>query len=138
MGKKIKSKQSEKGALTKFQTSFLSMSKEEREKRYGYDTSQYYKRIVGSINQSFQDIEIGLIHLPKKYREQIKVELGLRGIQKIANSTGHSEAKSHLVIENTIDNLNSTLKILKDEHSAKIKEIAELDFAKVRRWLETL
>jgi len=138
MGKRTKSKQSEKGVLTKFQTDFLSMSEEEREKQYGYDTSQYYGRIVRSINQSFHDIEFGLIHLPKKYREQIQVELGLRGIQKTANRTEHSEAKSHLIVENTIDNLNATLKNLKDEHGAKIRDIAKSDFDKVRKWLETL
>ena len=48
MTKQKASKQSEKGALTKFQTDFLKMSEAERQKRYGYDTSQYYGRIVGS------------------------------------------------------------------------------------------
>ena len=63
MAKQKASKQSEKGALTKFQTDFLKMSEAERQKRYEYDTSQYYGRIVGSINKSFNDIQIALDHL---------------------------------------------------------------------------
>jgi len=138
MRKQKASKQSEKGALTKFQTDFLSMSETERRKQYGYDVSQYYGRIVGSINKSFPDILIALIHLPDKYREQIKIELGLRDIQKIANRVGHSEGKPHLTIENTIDNLRECLKILKNESGAKIRDIAEPDFKKVETWLKTL
>ena len=95
MRKRKASKQSEKGALTKSWTNFLYMSETERRKRYGYDVSQYYGRIVGSINKSFQDVRIALAHLPGKYREQINVELGLRSIQKIANKVGHSEGKPH-------------------------------------------
>jgi len=136
--KRKASKQSEKGALTKFQTDFLYMSETERRKQYGYDVSQYYGRIVGSINKSFQDVRIALAHLPEKYREQINVELGLRGIQKIATKVGHSEGKSHLTIENTIDNLKECLKILKNESNAKIRDIAGPDFDKVEAWLKTL
>jgi len=138
MAKQKASKQSEKGALTKFQTDFLRMSETERRKRYGYDVSQYYGRIVGSINESFHDIQIALNQLPDTYREQIKVELGLRAIQKTANIVGHSEGKPHLTIENTIDNLKECLKILKNESNAKIRDIAEPDFNKVKRWLETM
>ena len=100
--------------------------------------SQYYGRIVGSINKSFDDIQTALKHLPEKYREQINVELGLRAIQKTANRVGHSEGKPHLTIENTIDNLKECLKILKNESNAKIRDIAEPDFNKVKRWLETM
>jgi len=138
MVKQKTSKQSEKGALTKFQTDFLSMSETERRKRYGYDTSQYYGRIVGSINESFQDIQTALKYLPEKYREQINVELGLRAIQKTAIGVGHSEGKPHLIIENTIDNLKECLKIIKNESGTKIRDIAEPDFNKVKRWLETM
>lgn len=138
MRKQKASKQSEKGALTKFQTDFLYMSETERRKRYGYDVSQYYGRIVGSINKSFQDVRIALAHLPEKYREQINVELGLRSIQKIAIKVGHSEGKPHLVIGNTIDNLKDCLKIIKNESNDKIKDIAEPDFEKVESWLKTL
>ena len=138
MAKQKASKQSEKGALTKFQTDFLYMSETERRKRYGYDTSQYSGRIVGSINESFHDIQIALIHLPEKYREQIKVELGLRAIQKTANRVGHSEGKPHLTIENTIDNLRECQKILKNESGAKIRDIAQPDFNKVEAWLNSM
>ena len=138
MRKRKASKQSEKGALTKFQTGFLYMSEAERRKRYGYDVGQYYGRIVGSINKSFSDVRIALAHLPEKYREQINVELGLRSIQKIANRVGHSEGKPHLIIENTIDNLKDCLKIIENESGAKISYIAERDFDKVEEWLKTL
>lgn len=138
MRKQKASKQSEKGALTKFQTNFLYMSEAERRKRYGYDVNQYYGRIIGSINKSFHDIQIALKYLPKKYREQINVELGLRTTQKIAIKVGHSEGKPHLIIENTIDNLKDCLKILKNESGAKIRDIAERDFDKVEVWLKTL
>lgn len=137
MRKRKASKQSEKGALTKSWTNFLYMSETERRKRYGYDVSQYYGRIVGSINKSFQDVRIALAHLPEKYREQINVELGLRSIQKIANKVGHSEGKPHLIIENTIDNLKDCLKIIKNESNAKIRDIAEPDFVRVESWLKT-
>ena len=138
MAKRKASKQSEKGALTKFQTDFLYISETERRKQYGYDVSQYYGRIVGSINKSFQDVRIALNHLPEKYREQINVELGLRAIQKTANRVGHSEGKPHLIIENTIDNLKECLKIIKNESGAKIRDIADPDFDKVERWLKTM
>ena len=114
------------------------MSETERRKRYGYDVSQYYGRIVGSINKSFQDVRIALAHLPEKYREQINVELGLRSIQKIAINVDHSEGKPHLIIENTIDNLKDCLKILKNESNAKIRDIAEQDFTRVGLWLKAM
>jgi len=138
MAKQKASKQSEKGALTKFQTNFLNMSETERRKQYGYDVSQYCGRIVGSINKSFPDIQTALNRLPEKYREQIDVELGLRAIQKTANRVGHSEGKPHLTIVNTIDNLKGCLEILKNESGAKIRNIAKLDFDKVEDWLETI
>ena len=138
MAKQKASKQSEKGALTKFQTDFLCMSETERRKRYGYDTSQYSGRIVGSINKSFHDIQIALKYLPEKYREQIDVELGLRSTQKIAINVGHSEGKSHLIIENTIDNLKDCLKIIKNESNAQIRDIAESDFTRVESWLKAM
>ncbi len=138
MAKRKASKQSEKGALTKFQTDFLYMSEAERRKRYGYDVNQYYGRIIGSINKSFHDIQIALKYLPKKYREQINVELGLRATQLIAIKVGHSEGKSYLTIENTIGNLKDCLKILKNESNVKIRDIAEPDFEKVESWLKTL
>jgi len=138
MAKQKASKQSEKGALTKFQTNFLRMSETERKKRYGYDTSQYYGRIVGSINKSFQDIQDALNHLPEKHREKIQVEMGLRNIQQTANKVGHSEGKPHLTIENIIGNLRGCLKILKDESNTKIRDIAKPDFDKVEKWLKTI
>ena len=138
MRKRKASKQSEKGALTKFQTNFLHMSEAERRKRYRYDVSQYYGRIVGSINKSFHDIQIALKYLPEKYREQIDVELGLRSTQLIAINVGHSEGKSHLIIENTIGNLKDCLKIIKNESNAKIRDIAGTDFEKVESWLKAM
>ena len=44
---------------------FLYMSENERKKRYGYDVNTYYKRIVESVDRSFQDAMIAFSHLPE-------------------------------------------------------------------------
>jgi len=95
-----------------------------------------YERIVKKANQSFQDLQIALIHLPEKQRQKIDFTLGLRGIQKTLNRYAKPEEVPHLVIENTRDNLDDCLKIIRKGSSRKIEEIAKKDLDKVKAWLD--
>ena len=95
-----------------------------------------YERIVKKADQSFQDLQIALIHLPEKHRQKIDFTIGLRGIQKQLNIHAKPEESPHLVIENTRDNLDECLKIIREGSSKKIEHIAEKDFEKVKGWLD--
>lgn len=95
-----------------------------------------YERIVKKAKQSFQDLDIAIIHLPEKQRQKIDFTIGLRGIQKQLNRHAKPEESPHLVIENTRDNLDECLKIIRKDSSSKIEHIAEKDFEKVKVWLD--
>ena len=108
-----------------------------RKKYYTDDTiRKNYERIVKKTKQSFQDLDIAIIHLPEKHRQKIDFTIGLRGIQKQLNRHAKPEESPHLVIENTRDNLDECLKIIRKDSSRKIEHIAEKDFEKVKVWLD--
>lgn len=95
-----------------------------------------YERIVKKANQSFQDLQIALIHLPEKHRQKIDFTIGLRSIQKSLNRYAKPEESPHLVFENTKDNLAECLKVIRKNSSRRIEQIAEKDFDKAKAWLD--
>ena len=95
-----------------------------------------HERIVKKAKQSFQDLNIAIIHLPEKQRQKIDFLLGLRGIQKTLNRHATSEENPDLVLDTTNDNLDACLKIIRKNTSKKVSSIAETDFDKVKAWIE--
>lgn len=124
------------GIFSKSMTDFLYMKEDERKEKYGYDANQYYGRIVEAVNNSFQDIQRALIHLPDNQKAKIDWETGLRGIQKQMKRNLDPERIPHLVLDDTVDKLTACLEIIKKESNQKVSDIAESDFRKVRNWLE--
>ena len=95
-----------------------------------------YERIVKKTDQSFQDLQIAISHLPEKHRQKIDFTVGLRRIQKSLNRYATPEESPHLALENTKDSLDDCLKIIRKNSSRKIEQLAEKDFEKVKTWLD--
>ena len=95
-----------------------------------------HERIVKKAKQSFQDLNMAIIHLPEKQRQKIDFLLGLRGIQKTLNSHATPEENPDLVLDTTNDSLDECLKIIRKNTSRKVSSIAETDFDKVKAWIE--
>ena len=133
MASKIKSQRL--GLFSEGEIQFLY---NKNQKRYYSDEAirKNYERIVKKAKKSFQDLDIAIIHLPEKHRQKIDFTIGLRGIQKQLNRHAKPEESPHLVLENTRDNLDDCLKIIRKGSSRKIEEIAEKDFEKVKAWLD--
>jgi len=122
------------GSLTNKMIQFLYMNEKERREKHGNDVNVYYKRIVGSVNQSFQDAMIAFARLPENQRKKIDLitsyEAVLRQIRrkKLSTELPDTAIKSTTVaIENALDFIGS-----KDR---QLEKIAEPDFQKVLKWL---
>lgn len=110
-----------------------------KEKTYSNEAiRKNHERIVKKAQQSFQDLNIAIIHLPENHRQKIDFLLGLRGIQKALNRYAKSDERPDLVLENTIDNLDECLAIIKENTLDKISDIAENDFDKVKAWINAV
>jgi len=122
------------GSLTNKMVQFLYMTEKERRKKHGNDVNVYYKRIVGCVNQSFQDAMIAYARLPENQRKKIDLitsyEAVLRQIRrkKLSTDLPDMAIKSTTVaLENALDFIGS-----KDRH---LEKMAETDFQKVIKWL---
>ena len=129
-----KNKSQRLGLFTERDIQFLY--NKNKEKTYSNEAiRKNYERIVKKAQQSFQDLNIAIIHLPENHRQKIDFLLGLRGIQKALNRYAKSNERPDLVLENTIDNLDECLAIIRKNTSDKISNIAENDFVNVKAWI---
>jgi len=122
------------GCLTNNMVQFLYMKEKERRKKHGNDVNVYYKRIVESVNQSFQDVMIAFAHLPENQKTKIDLITSYEGILRQIRRKKLSTELPDTTIKSATVALDSALDFIgsKDRH---LENMVEPDFQKVIKWL---
>ena len=122
------------GCLTNSMIQFLYMSEKERRNRYGYDVNAYYKRIVDSVDRSFQDVMIAFSHLPENQRGKIDLITNYDAILRQIRRRKLSADVPDTAIKSTILELENTLDFIA-KRDRNLRKMVEPDFEKVIKWL---
>jgi len=122
------------GCLTNGMIQFLYMSEKERKKKYGYDVNAYYKRIVESVDRSFQDVMIAFVRLPEKQRTKIDLITNYESILRQVRRRKLSADIPDTAIKSTILELENALDFIA-KNDRNLGKMVEPDFDKVARWL---
>ena len=122
------------GCLTNGMIQFLYMDEKERRKKHGYDVNAYYKRIVESVEQTFQDISIAFVHLPENQRSKIDLIMNYESVLRQIRRKKLSSELPDTAIKSTILELEHALNFF-GKKDRNLQKMVEPDFQKVIGWL---
>jgi len=124
------------GCLSKSLESFLELSPNDREKKYGKGKAKYYQRIVKEVNDSFRDVVLAYHRLPPDYSKNINLRLGLDLIRKEIMRQKSAKDKANFSISQASQALGFVLNEL--AYPNQMTKLFRKDFDKVQDWLVIL
>ena len=124
------------GCLSKSLESFLELSPNDREKKYGKGKTKYYQRIVLEVNDSFRDVVLAYHRLPSEYSNKIDLRLGLDLIRKEIMRQKSAKDQANFSISQASQALGFVLNEL--AYPDQMTKLYRNDFGKVQDWLVIL
>jgi len=124
------------GCLSESLEAFLYLEEDKRTKKYGYGVNKYYQRIVKNVNDSFIDVRIAYLHLPKDQRNKIDLFSHIEGLINFAQEEEFEETPDK-IISQTRTTLYALLRGKMDIDPILEKK-ARIDFENTVEWLNYL
>jgi len=122
------------GSLTNSMIDFLYLSEKKRKKKHGYDVNSYYKRIVDSVNQSFQDCRVALSKLPENQAKKIELLESYEGILRFATMMKIKTNLPDKLLKSAEVSVDNALGYIY-KNDKELHELAKEDFARVKKWI---